>query len=73
MTTVFADAGYWLALWRPRDALHERAMAVAERMGTTAVVTTQLVLTEALNAVAVARATWIVVPSPEAIVPLGGE
>ena len=36
MTTVFADAGYWLALWRPRDALHERAMAVAESMGTTA-------------------------------------
>ena len=52
MTTVFADAGYWLALWRPRDALHERAMAVAESMGTTAVVTTQLVLTEALDAMA---------------------
>ena len=29
MTTVFADAGYWIALWRPRDALHDRAVAVA--------------------------------------------
>ena len=54
MTAVFADAGYWIALWRPRDALHDRAVTVAEDLGAIAVVTTQLVLTEALNAMAAA-------------------
>ena len=52
MTAVFADAGYWIALWRPRDALHDRAMTVAEDLGQATVVTTQLVLTEALDAMA---------------------
>ncbi len=52
MTAVFADAGYWIALWRPRDALHERAATVADNLGAIAVVTTQLVLTETLNALA---------------------
>ena len=52
MKAVFADSGYWIALWRPRDALHEKAMSVAESLGEIAVVTTQLVLTEALNAMA---------------------
>ena len=52
MTAVFADAGYWIALWRPRDALYERAMTVAESLGAVTVVTTQLVLTEALDAMA---------------------
>ena len=52
MRAVFADSGYWIALWRPRDALHEKAMIAAESLGEIAVVTTQLVLTEALNAMA---------------------
>ncbi len=52
MTAVFADAGYWIALWRPRDALYERAMTVAESLGAVTVVTTQLVLIEALDAMA---------------------
>ena len=52
MPTVFADAGYWIALWNPRDALHDRAIVVAERLATSAVVTTQMVLTEALDAMA---------------------
>ena len=52
MTAVFADAGYWIALWRPRDALHERAATVAYQLGHVAVVTTQMVLTETLNALA---------------------
>ncbi len=52
MRAVFADSGYWIALWRPRDALHEKAMIVAEGLGEIGVVTTQLVLTEALNAMA---------------------
>ncbi len=52
MKAVFADSGDWIALWRPRDALHEKAMIVAKSLGEIAVVTTQLVLTEALNAMA---------------------
>ncbi|WP_419926692.1 type II toxin-antitoxin system VapC family toxin [Candidatus Poriferisocius sp.] len=54
MNAVFADAGYWIALWRPRDALNERAATVAGNLGAIAVVTTQLVLTETLNALAAA-------------------
>ncbi len=49
---VFADAGYWIALWHPRDGLHERALAVADALGSTSLVTTQLVLVEALDAMA---------------------
>lgn len=52
MTAVFADAGYWIALWRRRDALHEQAMTVAENLGAVTVVTTQLVLIETLDAMA---------------------
>lgn len=52
MRTVFADAGYWIALWHPRDGLHRRAVAVSESLGSVAVVTTQLVLVEALDAMA---------------------
>ena len=49
MNAVFADAGYWIALWNPRDALHNRAMAFADRLGSSLVVTTRLVLVEALD------------------------
>ena len=52
MPTVFADAGFWIALWNPRDALHDRALSVADRLGTCSMVTTQMVLTEALDALA---------------------
>ena len=49
---AFADAGYWIALWNPRDALHQKAMALANSFEETHVVTTQMVLTEALNGMA---------------------
>ena len=52
MSVVFADSGYWIALWNPRDALHRRSMAAADALGTSDVVTTQLVLVEALNSMA---------------------
>ena len=52
MTTVFADAGYWVALWYPRDALHERAVTIANILTADKVVTTQMVLTEALDGMA---------------------
>ena len=38
MGVVFADAGYWIALWNPRDALHQQAMAFAEVLGASDVV-----------------------------------
>ena len=49
MPTVFADTGYWIALMRSGDELHARATAVAATLGSTEVVTTQMVLAEALN------------------------
>lgn len=52
MGVVFADAGYWIALWNPRDALHRQAMAFAEALESSDIVTTQLVLVEALNSMA---------------------
>ena len=52
MPAIFADSGYWIALWNPRDALHQRAMTLADSFGMVAVVTTQLVLTETLDAMA---------------------
>ena len=52
MSALFADAGYWIALWNPRDALHQKALTIADGLGASAVVTTQLVLTEALDAMA---------------------
>ena len=48
----FADSGYWIALWHPRDTLHPRALSVAGGLGTTTIVTTQMVLTETLDAMA---------------------
>lgn len=49
---IFADSGYWIALWNPRDNLHTKAVRVADGLGITNIVTTQMVLTEALDAMA---------------------
>ena len=49
---VFADAGYWIALWNPRDSLHTMAVRVAGGLGTTNIVTTHMVLTETLDSLA---------------------
>jgi predicted nucleic acid-binding protein len=49
MRTVFADAGYWIALLNPRDQLHERAKQVARSLGAVRTVTSEVVLTECLN------------------------
>lgn len=47
MTSVFADTSYWIALLNPKDALHDRAVALS-RPGML-LVTTEMVLTELLN------------------------
>jgi uncharacterized protein len=52
MRTLFVDAVYWIALLNPRDALHQRAVAFSRSLNRTLLVTTEMVLTELLNAFA---------------------
>ena len=49
MNAVFAGAGYWIALFNPRDQLHTRAIAVSQSTQNRSIVTSQLVLMEFLN------------------------
>ena len=49
MNAVFADAGYWIALFNPRDQLHAKAIVVSQSMQNRPIVTSQLVLMEFLN------------------------
>ncbi len=50
MKQVFADTSYWIAMLNPRDQLHEKAVAVSEEISVARVVTSEMVLTELLNA-----------------------
>ena len=52
MRPFFADAGYWIALINPKDALHQRACTVSEELGTFTIVTSEMVLIEVLNGLA---------------------
>jgi predicted nucleic acid-binding protein len=52
MRRVFADAGYWIALLNPKDGLHAKAKAVSTTLGRSRIVTSEMVLTEVLNAFA---------------------
>ena len=49
MITVFADAGYWIAIYDPRDALHQKAIQVTRELGPVRIVTSEMVLVEFLN------------------------
>ncbi len=49
MNPVFADTGYWIALWNRHDGLHERAKSMAARIESRLIVTTEMVLTEVLD------------------------
>ena len=49
MRTVFADAGYWIALINPSDDLHHRAKSVSAALSPLRLVTSEMVLTEVLN------------------------
>jgi predicted nucleic acid-binding protein len=49
MNAIFADAGYWIALFNPRDQLHTKAIAVSRAVQNRLIVTSQLVLIEFLN------------------------
>jgi predicted nucleic acid-binding protein len=50
MRRVFADAGYWIALFNPQDAMHYKAVAAAENYSEDQVFTSEMVLAEFLNA-----------------------
>lgn len=49
MRLVFVDAGHWIALWNPQDALHQRAVVLSGTLQDAQLVTTQFVLTETLD------------------------
>src|SRR5215212_9944696 len=52
MPAVFADTAYWIALLNPRDNLHAKAVAVSKKLARHRIVTSEMVLTELLNAFA---------------------
>lgn len=52
MKVVFADTSYWIALLNPKDQHHSKAVALSKALGKTRIVTSELVLTELLNAFA---------------------
>ena len=49
MRTVFADACYWIALFDPRDKLHQKANETSQNLGKCRIVTSEMVLAEFLN------------------------
>jgi predicted nucleic acid-binding protein len=49
MRVIFADAVYWIAITNPRDALHRRAIEIAEQLGVHRIVTSEMVCVELLN------------------------
>jgi predicted nucleic acid-binding protein len=49
MNAVFADAGYWIALFNPRDQLHTQALTISNTLQGRTIITSQMVLTEFLN------------------------
>jgi uncharacterized protein len=42
MTIVFADAGYWIALFNLRDALHNRAIVASQMTQAHSIVTSRM-------------------------------
>ena len=46
---VFADTGYWIAMFNPNDELHEKARTVTRQLGVCRIVTTEMVFVEFLN------------------------
>ena len=49
MREVFADTGYWVAMVRVNDELHEIVTSLTQRLESCRIVTTEMVLTEFLD------------------------
>lgn len=52
MKLLFSDSGYWIALLNPQDALHAKALRISRTIRGRHIVTSQMVLTEFMNAYA---------------------
>ena len=50
MKVVFADTGYWMALFNPNDSLHEKAIATSKGLGKFRQLTAEMVLDELMAA-----------------------
>lgn len=49
MRTVFADAGYWIALLNPADNLRSKTASLSNSLQPFQIITSELVFTEVLN------------------------
>ncbi len=49
MREIFADSGYWVAMYDPRDGLHRKARDATAQLGAFRIVTSEMVLVEFLN------------------------
>src|SRR5271157_1332276 len=49
MKCIFADTSYWIALFNPRDELHDKAVAAAQKYSDDKMVTREMVRVEFLN------------------------
>lgn len=52
MNVLFSDSGYWIALLNPHDTLHAKALDISWVIRGRHIVTSQMVLTEFMNAYA---------------------
>jgi uncharacterized protein len=55
---VFADTFYWISLFDPREPWHDQAAERSQSLGSTPLVTTELVLVEVLNHFSSYGAYW---------------
>ena len=49
MKTVFADAGYWIAILNPADDLHVKAARLSNALNPFQIVTSEMIFTEVFN------------------------
>lgn len=49
MKTVFADAGYWIAILNPADNLRAKAASLSNALEPFQIVTSEMIFTEVLN------------------------
>jgi len=64
---VFADTGYWVALFNPKDQLHEKAIATSRGLGKFRQLTTEMVLDELMAALSPLTVRALVTRGVEAI------
>ena len=67
MKVVFADTGYWVALFNPNDSLHEKAIATSKALGKFRQLTTEMVLDELMAALSQVPVRALVIRGVEAI------